>query len=134
MKKTFMRSPYNLGTHHPPKFDYPVSVVEVEGYESLDILVERFMRGEIIPPRPVGYDVSANMTDDEAFDMEDPTASDGFDISDLPPLKDGINAVLSQKKVKARGKPATPRATANMAGGGEQAAPEPPPSESDPTA
>lgn len=59
----------------------PGSTIQSD-YEPMKVMIQRILAGQVRHV-PEIYDVDENMTDDEAFDQEDITQTDGFDLSDV---------------------------------------------------
>lgn len=98
-------------------YEAGTSVVSLEGYEPLDVIVSRCMR-TVKSPNGVVYQVldkdalkaeetqtgiyeaSGAKTLDEAFDTLDPTASQGFDLVDADRIKQRLQLRLGEGLTK----------------------------------
>ncbi|MDR1941428.1 MAG: hypothetical protein LBQ47_03805 [Endomicrobium sp.] len=104
IKQPYFRSILSLGNFRDDEKKFPDSIVELSDYEDLSSMVNRFLSGEYIPTRQMGYDVPSGVAGEEAYEREDITKSDGFDISDLPPLQESIKRNLAKIAKKPGGK------------------------------
>lgn len=69
-------------------------------FEPLDVKVARIMRGEIVPSVSTYYEVDGKMSLEDAFDTEDPTEDEMFDLADATELADALGDEIIQREQK----------------------------------
>jgi len=115
-KKTAgFRTIRNLRGYNDAEKGFPPSVIDESEYEDINVLVKRFMRGEVVMSgQPVYYDGDGSA--DELIAAANPLSMDGADLADVGPIKAGIEARENERKAakaearKSKGSKVSPAA------------------------
>lgn len=67
-------------------------------FEPIDVKVARILRGEILPSDPTYYDVNEKMSLEDAFETEDPTEDEMFDLADATELSEALRDEIIQSE------------------------------------
>jgi len=71
------------------------SMTDPEQDEPISRLVQRLIRGEMVETRSVVYDdIRPEMPLGEAFEQQNVTTRDGFDLADAPAILDAANRAI----------------------------------------
>lgn len=85
-KKVHIRTWYDLGDYEDNETNFPPSIVDTYGYESLSDMVARIRRGEVILPQSADEFDYGDEDVDAAFDHAEPIENDLTDLDDAREL------------------------------------------------
>ena len=85
-KKVHIRTWYDLGDYEDNETNFPPSIVDTYGYESLSDMVARIRRGEVILPQSADEFDYGDEDIDAAFDNTEPLENDLTDLDDAREL------------------------------------------------
>lgn len=85
-KKVHIRTWYDLGDYEDNETNFPPSIVDTYGYESLSDMVARIRRGEVILPESADEFDYGDEDVDAAFDHAEPIENDLTDLDDAREL------------------------------------------------
>lgn len=71
-------------------------------FEPIDVKVARILRGEIVPHEPVYFEVDEKMSLEDAFDTEDPTDSDMFDLADATEISEALRDDIIRREQQSK--------------------------------
>lgn len=120
----------NLRGYDDSERGFPPPEVDDTDYEDINVLVKRFMKGEILKVgKAVSFDGVGSA--EELMAAASPLQVDGADLADVGPIKDGIKERANERKKEAsKPKPApgggvgtSPKPDAGKPQGGEPTAP-----------
>lgn len=108
----------NLRGYDDSERDFPPSEVDDSEYEDINVLVKRFMRGEIVHAGRAGTYDGDNQDPVALMDQMSPFEQDGADLADVPVIQEGLKSrAKARKAVKAT--PPTPSEEKPKEGTGE---------------
>lgn len=101
-KKTAnFRTIRNLKGYNDDETGFPPSEVDQDGYEDINSLVARMLRGEIVrASRSVQFDGDAPAED--LIAGQSPMDRDGSDLADIGPLMDEVTDTIKNERKKAK--------------------------------
>lgn len=107
-KQPRYRSVANLGNFNDDEVNNEPSMTDPSQDETIEQLVNRMMRGELLASIATHHTVAAETPLKEAFESLPATEADGFDLSDAPViLERGKEALKASKQPKEP--PAAPK-------------------------
>lgn len=78
------------GDYHDGEVTGPGRTIQSD-YEPMQDLIRRVLSGQVRNIPTGEYDVDDSMSDDQAFELEDVTQADGFDLADTDEIFDHLN-------------------------------------------
>lgn len=78
--------------------DFPPSIVDSSGYEPIEKLILRIVKGEQVFSFPAVHEVGPDVDPRDAIRNLDATRREGFDLADVPLVMESARRTLEQEK------------------------------------